>query len=100
MLGKKYSFLDENVAYKNCISILLLGNSGLQEGLTILQAILENLSLPSTPQQASRHCRSTDRRVIKMSHLVKLHTDYNTMINANALATAITYGKVGSKKSM
>lgn len=61
----------------------------------MLQSTLGNLST-STAQHSSRS-QAAERRGVGAS-LVKLHKDFDTMIRPNALATAISYGKVGSKK--
>lgn len=73
------------------ISFLL----GLNEGLVILQSTLETLTISQVNSEQSRvQLQSESRR----TNIVKLHKDYETTINQNELAIAVSYGKSGSKK--
>ena len=79
--------------YLNYFYILL----GLNEGLALLHTTLETLTISQVTAQQSRY--QLERSETGRTNLVKLHKDYETTVHQNALATAVSYGKAGSKKS-
>ncbi|XP_045035891.1 uncharacterized protein LOC123476941 [Daphnia magna] len=68
----------------------------LNEGLALLHTTLETLTISQVNAQQSRV--QLERSESGRTNLVKLHKDYETTIHQNALATAMSYGKAGSKK--
>nr|CAH0102196.1 unnamed protein product [Daphnia galeata] len=68
----------------------------LNEGLALLHTTLETLTISQVTAQQSRY--QLERSESGRTNLVKLHKDYETTVHQNALATAISYGKAGSKK--
>ncbi|KAK4006358.1 hypothetical protein OUZ56_011512 [Daphnia magna] len=68
----------------------------LNEGLALLHTTLETLTISQVNVQHSRV--QLERSESGRTNLVKLHKDYETTIHQNALATAMSYGKAGSKK--
>ena len=63
-----------------------------------LHNTLETLTTRQVTAQQSRYQLERSESGTR-TNLVKLHKDYETTIHQNALATAISYGKAGFKKS-
>ena len=68
-----------------------------EEIKSLLQTTLETLTISQVTAQQSRY--QLERSESGRTNLVKLHKDYETTVHQNALATAISYGKAGDKKS-
>ena len=83
---------NNKIAEKDAIILNLL-----EEIKSLLQTTLETLTISQVTAQQSRY--QLERSESGRTNLVKLHKDYETTVHQNALATAISYGKAGDKKS-
>ncbi|KAK4013354.1 hypothetical protein OUZ56_025626 [Daphnia magna] len=82
--------LQEEVKSLKEMNPLALSKS-LNEGLVILQSTLETLTISQLNSEQSL-------KAVEEPTKSKLHKDYDTTINQNELAIAVSYGKSGSKK--